>query len=242
MLIVAAVLLAASATASFGQIDVQWPQEGGTTGHGDDDGSRRAPSVILPKAAEEEADDIDDDDEEDDENDENGEPSVRSAAFEDAWWRNGHATDTQADWFGSSPEPRTPRPAKVQFSIGQVYRHAHTGSRGVIVGWDARTRAPRQWVEMNQGQLGASFSRLNAPHYSVIEEVDEDANGRPSKKGEMSFMMRYIIGDFMRVLDDGFKVEPLRFHPDVARHFGSYNSNTGRYTPLPWLRERYPHG
>ena len=83
---------------------------------------------------------------------------------------------------------------------------------------------------------------MNAPHYAVIEEVDEDANGRPSKKGEMSFMMRYIIGDFLRVLDDGFKVEPLRFHPDVARHFGSYNSNTGRYTPLPWLRERYPHG
>ena len=170
------------------------------------------------------------------------EPSVHSDAFEDAWWRGGYATDTDQEWFGQSKEVRSPKPESVLLSVGQVYVHAKTGARGVIVGWDARTRAPRQWVEYNAGQLGASYAKLSAPHYSVIEELDEDSAGNPSQKGKMSFLTRYVIGDFLLVRDDGHPVEPLRYHPDVAAHFGSYNANTGRYSSLSWLRERYPHG
>ena len=33
--------------------------------------------------------------------------------------------------------------------VGAVYTHALTGARGVVVGWDERARAPREWLAAN---------------------------------------------------------------------------------------------
>ena len=33
--------------------------------------------------------------------------------------------------------------------VGAVYKHELTGARGVVVGWDERARAPREWLAAN---------------------------------------------------------------------------------------------
>lgn len=151
-------------------------------------------------------------------------------AYEEAWWQGGFGEYTQNEWFGASSVVRTTKPAAVQYSVGMVYRHSTTGALGVVVGWDAETRAPRGWVRFNAGQLGASLARLRAPHYSVLEQL-EDANG------ELRFMSRYIVGDWIQVF--GPAEAPLR-HPDIMQFFSGFEA--GSYKPKQWLAERYPLG
>jgi hemimethylated DNA binding protein len=95
--------------------------------------------------------------------------------YEQAWQSGGFADDTVHEWFGASPATRKERPPAVTFRIGVVYTHATSGARGVVVGWDERTRAPREWIHLNAGQLGASLARLHAPHYSVLEEIEQES-------------------------------------------------------------------
>lgn len=168
-------------------------------------------------------------------------------AFEVAWWRGGFADDTQSEWcssscraavrisltrggaapsrFAESANIRQTRPSSVAFSVGTAYKHATSGALGVIVGWDARTRAPREWIDRNAGQLGATLERLHAPHYSVLEELD----GR--------VMKRYIVGDWIQVIMP--EKAPSR-HPDIHQYFSDFKD--GRYMPRAWLRQRYPEG
>lgn len=42
-------------------------------------------------------------------------------------------------YFSGSPEPRNDR-SNVKFRIGQVIKHKRFGYRGVIVGWDRKTK------------------------------------------------------------------------------------------------------
>ena len=157
-------------------------------------------------------------------------------AYEDAWWRGGYGDDTEKEWFAASTVPRYERPASVAFSVGQIYEHATSGAHGVVVGWDAHTRAPRSWTKLNAGQLGATLARLHAPHYSVLEEIEVD--------GRMQFMSRYIVAHCTEQGDLGpsclqIESEPLR-HADVDKYFARFEDS--RYVPNEALSALYPHG
>ena len=59
----------------------------------------------------------------------------------------------------------------------------------VIIGWDERTKAPRQWIAGNlpgERSWTDMLRRLYAPHYSVLEERRQD-------DGKLKFMQRYIV-------------------------------------------------
>jgi hypothetical protein len=100
-------------------------------------------------------------------------------SYADAWLHGGFADNQHATWFGRGAEARGPRPplmVELNHSIGTVYTH-RSGARGVIVGWDARTRAPKSWLDQNVPRRGDGtidwpdrMRRLFAPHYSVLEE------------------------------------------------------------------------
>lgn len=202
---------------AFGTIQIRWDTDASIEG-------RSHPTVVMSESEEEDSTEADA---------EMTHYQSEEDAYEDAWWRGGFAEDSEATWFAASPEVRYERPQSVVFEVGTVYQHATSGALGVVVGWDARTRAPRAWTRYNAGQLGVTLKRLHAPHYSVLEE-------RREVDGEsLRFMTRYIVGDWIRVLQSD--TAPLH-HPDLAHFFSGYDHNSGRYMPEDWLRQRYPHG
>ena len=101
-------------------------------------------------------------------------------AYDSAWRDGGFEDDTTYEWFGSSREPRGPRPAlmaQLNHSVGTVYTHSVNGARGVIIGWDARSRVPLDWLDRNVPQRADGtvdwsdrVRRLYTPWYSVLEE------------------------------------------------------------------------
>lgn len=46
----------------------------------------------------------------------------------------------RSGYFGSSIEPRSPRPSNVAYRVGQVIQHKRWGYRGVIIGWDTKAK------------------------------------------------------------------------------------------------------
>ena len=154
-------LYAAAAAAQFGTIKIDWVANG-ALGDG-----VATPRVILPydKA---EAVDMQEAHEK--------EPHASADSYEEAWWRDGFAHDPPESWFGGSREPRGQRPPEMvrqALRVGAVYTHAVTRARGVVVGWDQRTKAPRQWLGANipgERSWADRMRRLYAPHFSVLEE------------------------------------------------------------------------
>jgi hemimethylated DNA binding protein len=218
-----AALVVGAALAQFGTIQIEWDAKGGSNG-----------VVMEPRVVGVDHDDAD------------TEPVSQGpeALYEEAWWRDGFAEDTRDTWFGASRLPRGPRPESlVDFDhrVGTVYRHTLTGSRGVIVGWDARTRAPRQWLDVNiprERSWADRLRRLHAPHYSVLEE-------RTAADGTTDYMQRYVVAlcreeDPNPCLEVESPPSPLT-HPDVYKFFDRFDSQQG-YVPNASLRRLYPHG
>ena len=211
------------ASAGFGTINIDWVAEGAAGSDG----------ILMPHV--EGADSLQE------------QPLEASAdAFEEAWWRDGFAHDTQEVWFAASRTPRSQPPKSMSgwgHRVGVVYTHRMTGARGVIVGWDERTRAPRQWLNANipgEPSWTDRIRRLYAPHYSVLEE-------RRGPDGGIQFMQRYIVAqcredDPEPCLQVDWPQTPLEEgHPDLHKYFESFEPDQG-YTLQPWLRDLYPKG
>ena len=177
--------------------------------------------------------------------------------YEHEWWAGGFAEDTEKEWFAASRVPRGERPqsmVRLGHQIGTVYRHSLTGAFGVIVGWDARTRAPRSWLPQNlpgERSWADRIRRLHAPHYSVLEEMATRDGGR-------RYQQRYIVA-FCR--EEGEAADPCLevmrpvkapTHPDIPKYFDSFRKDSygfptedgeaASFRPHPWLRTLYPHG
>ncbi len=75
-------------------------------------------------------------------------------------------------YFAMSPEPRSPRPPNVAFRVGQVIKHKKFGYRGVIVGWDKKTKV----CEKNTVRL--YLSRFRQERQSCLRQY---GNFRPSR-------------------------------------------------------------
>lgn len=170
-------------------------------------------------------------------------PEPNGDAYEEAWWRDGFAHDTPDVWFAASKEPRPSRPPSLvdlSHRVGTVYRHTLTGARGVIIGWDERTKAPRQWIAGNlpgERSWTDMLRRLYAPHYSVLEERRQD-------NGKLKFMQRYIVAHCREDAEPCMRVEspaaPLQ-HPDTQIYFAGFDPQRG-YLPNAALAELYPDG
>ena len=167
-------------------------------------------------------------------------------SFEDAWWRGGFAEDSATEWFAASREPRGARPAsmvELNHRVGTTFTHTLTGAIGVIVGWDARTRAPRQWLGPNlpgDRSWAERLRRLYAPHYSVLEQLEMSG-------GELRFQQRYIVAHCTEAGESGPPClrldQPARKlrHPDIDRFFRAFDPSVG-YLPNAELAARYPQG
>ena len=114
------------------------------------------------------------------------------------------------------------------------------GARGVIIGWDERTKAPRQWIAGNlpgERSWTDMLRRLYAPHYSVLEE-------RRMDDGKLKFMQRYIVAHCREDAEPCMRVEspaaPLQ-HPDTQKYFAGFDPERG-YLPNAALEELYPDG
>ena len=163
------------------------------------------------------------------------------SAYEDLWWRNGYGEDNERSWFSHSPEPRHERPAGA-LRIGDVYTHAMTGARGVVIGWDARLRAPRRWIDSADHWEGQPRSwadrlhRLQQPFHSVLEVT---ADGRPQQRYVISLCRPLGHPELAKsCLQPGGG--PLD-HPELSDYFvGFRDDDGGWYEPRPELAQRYP--
>jgi hemimethylated DNA binding protein len=163
--------------------------------------------------------------------------------FEQVWTTSFlHAEDV---WFAASKQPRAKRPPKVTHPVGTVYLHQKTGARGVVIGWDERTTAPREWVDATdahgQHDWKDRIARLHEPHYSVLEEkVGDD--------GRVQYLERYVVSRCRKRLAPPSCLEiqaapgkPLT-HPDLDKYFSHYDSERGVYVPNERLAALYPEG
>jgi hypothetical protein len=172
---------------------------------------------------------------------------VDAEAYEEAWWRGGFGDDTQSEWFAASRTPRGARPAsmvELGHRVGTVFHHTQSGALGVIVGWDARTRAPREWLGPNlpgQRSWAERMRRLYAPHYSVLEQLGSGP--------DMRFQQRYIVAHCTEAGDKGppclqVITPPVAHalqHPDLPRYFSLHDPAVG-YVPNKELALLYPEG
>jgi len=70
-------------------------------------------------------------------------------------------------YFAGSVSPRSPRPPKVKYRVGQVIRHKKWGYRGVIVGWDAQAKAPESWLR----EMHPKDKPVSASLVALLENV-----------------------------------------------------------------------
>ena len=170
-------------------------------------------------------------------------PLSQQMAFERRWVIL-HENPNEV-WFAASKEPRARRPHDVTHPVGTVYLHQKTGARGVVIGWDERTKAPREWVDATDaaGQYDWEdrIARLGEPHYSVLEEkVGDD--------GRVHYLQRYVVSLCRKRLAPPSCLEiqaapgkPLT-HPDLDKYFSHYDSERGVYVPNERLAALYPEG
>mmetsp|Transcript_27090 Transcript_27090/g.82056 ORF Transcript_27090/g.82056 Transcript_27090/m.82056 type:complete len:251 (+) Transcript_27090:303-1055(+) len=161
-------------------------------------------------------------------------------AYSRAWHIGGFQASPLDGWFGQSNAPRLKRPEHV-LPVGSVYTHRLTGARGVIVGWDLRLEAPREWADTHEGNLDyrTRLARLHEPHYSVLEEMKRE-------DGSFTFMQRYVVAMCLPMLapPSCLQVEnPAKTlsHPQLKRYFSAFNS-IGGYVPNDDLAHIYPQG
>ena len=163
--------------------------------------------------------------------------------YEKAWRAGGFDRFTKDEWFASSQKVRRNRPSSVTHRVGTVYVHAKTGAKGVVVGWDDKTVASRQWVDATDAYGGYDWqdrlARLHVPHYSVLEEVE-----RPD--GSIQYLQRYVVSmchprqappSCLQIQAPALKLS----HPDLDFYFRGFDASQG-YLPNDRLSRLYPEG
>ncbi|XP_071485143.1 uncharacterized protein [Diadema antillarum] len=125
-------------------------------------------------------------------------------------------------YYGSSTEPRSPRPRHVKFRVGQVVRNKMMGYRGVIIGWDLTVKAPEQWIKEHIPPENKRY--LSQPNYMIL------VNGQDRQ----SFTTAYVVQEALESVEN-VKVE----HSQIDEYFEAFDGS--RYLVRPWLKKIYPH-
>eukprot|EP00117_Sycon_ciliatum_P014357 scpid96371/ scgid4994/ len=80
-------------------------------------------------------------------------------------------------WYARSPKIRSPRPAHIEFKVGQVVEFTTKGYRGIVFGWDAKPhlgydyelQVPEKYVDQDEN--------VDSPCYMVMcDSVDAGAD------------------------------------------------------------------
>ncbi|XP_071476677.1 uncharacterized protein [Diadema antillarum] len=165
-------------------------------------------------------------------------------------------------YYGSSTEPRSPRPRHVKFRVGQVVRNKMMGYRGVIIGWDLTVKAPEQWIKEhippeNKHTLSHPFYAIlidlrdvHIPIFlvSYVSEADLELMhvstlrylSQPNYmilvngQDRQSFTTAYVVQEALESVEN-VKVE----HSQIDEYFEAFDGS--RYLARPWLKKIYPH-
>jgi len=124
---------------------------------------------------------------------------------------------------GASLEVHSPRAVDVKFRVGQVIKHKLFKYRAVIVGWDERPRAPKDWFSgaVPDKQM---TSYLNQPFYSVLIDTRDRA---PQTTYVPSANIELL--EYTRII-----------HPSLDDYFEHFDGKS-QYVMRPWLKRIYPH-
>ena len=171
------------------------------------------------------------------------EDDMMHGKYEKAWSAGGFDKFTKNEWFAGSQKVRRNRPASVTHRVGTVYVHTKTRAKGVVIGWDEKTVASRQWVDATDAYGGYDWqdrlARLLVPHYSVLEEVE-----RPD--GSIQYLQRYVVSmcrprqappSCLEIQAPALELS----HPDLDHYFRGFDASQG-YLPNDRLSRLYPEG
>lgn len=123
-------------------------------------------------------------------------------------------------YFGTSLEPRDPRPPYVKFRVGDVVKHKIHGYRGVIIGWDEKAIAPPSWIaKTHKGRK--DWAEL--PNYSIIIDT----------RDRLIPQLAYVVEENIALV--GGRV----FHPLIKDYFESFDGK--HYIPRPRHKKIYPN-
>ncbi|XP_028825222.1 uncharacterized protein LOC114784082 [Denticeps clupeoides] len=132
--------------------------------------------------------------------------------------------DNDLGYFGASTEVHSPRPAYVLHRVGQVVMETENHMIGVIISWDAKLRAPPQWIKKRYSESEMKRAE-DSPHYKIV------FNG----PGPSSIMIGYLPQSAIRPLT-GMKPDI----PTLDHYFTHFDGE--KFVLQPWLEQIYPEG
>ncbi|XP_075243521.1 uncharacterized protein LOC142337849 isoform X2 [Convolutriloba macropyga] len=124
---------------------------------------------------------------------------------------------------GASMVVHSPRAVDVHFRVGQVIKHKLYNYRAVIIGWDERPKAPKDWFTgaVPEKQMA---TYLDQPFYSVLIDTRDRAP-----------QTTYVPSANIQLLPNNRII-----HPSVDDYF-EYFDGYSQYVMRPWLKRIYPH-
>ncbi|XP_067388773.1 F-box only protein 21-like isoform X2 [Emydura macquarii macquarii] len=146
----------------------------------------------------------------------------RNWYYGDKRTQSGEDEEEIHDYFAKSTHIRSPKPESVLFNVGQVIVHRRFGYSGVIVGWDVKARAPKDWLQHKYPPEKQGLR--DTPHYRILIN-------RANRFGKSTV---YIPEEEITIIM-GLEVH----HPDLTAYFSRYDGS--KYIMQPWLRKIYPH-
>ncbi|XP_067388771.1 F-box only protein 21-like isoform X1 [Emydura macquarii macquarii] len=147
---------------------------------------------------------------------------IRNWYYGDKRTQSGEDEEEIHDYFAKSTHIRSPKPESVLFNVGQVIVHRRFGYSGVIVGWDVKARAPKDWLQHKYPPEKQGLR--DTPHYRILIN-------RANRFGKSTV---YIPEEEITIIM-GLEVH----HPDLTAYFSRYDGS--KYIMQPWLRKIYPH-
>lgn len=124
-------------------------------------------------------------------------------------------------YFAQSTAVRSPRPAGLNFRVGQVIKHNVFGYRGVIIGWDSRCKAPISWTKALYGE---DKTDLEKPHYLILIDIRD----RPD--AQITYVAQDKVTSYTNV-----KI----VHPNLWDYFDLYDG--AQFHMRPAIYQMYPH-
>ena len=126
--------------------------------------------------------------------------------------------------FAESALTRSPRPSKVLYRTGQVVKHKKLNLYGVIIGWDEKLQASKDWLVKNYNQEELEIYR-EQPHYLVL--VD--------KKYQEEFNHKSYIPQSEIQVVNSIKI----MHNKLYSYFSNFDGK--KYLKKKFLKTVYPH-
>lgn len=122
--------------------------------------------------------------------------------------------------YGNSLQVRERAP-NVRWRIGQVIKHKVNGYRGVIIGWDLKAQASKEFIEkVHKGNK----EWTNNPNYAVLIDTRDR-----------------LIPQLGYVAQENIELHSGRvFHGLLKNYMERYDEIKQKYVPKPWLRAVYP--